>query len=193
LAVANSFSLFGLAPEKPAMLGLFRDSFYGVPVHTTPDAECFFLDFGLGRSAEFESSVLIFSTGMYPLYPGVCSGVAGLAACVTIEGAKSACVNTLRSTGHSPLFLNPFITVCTVVALGNAMPTSDAICSVDSRYLGFSLSFVAIIDDMNVFNGLKNVRLHSMRAVGWQQQHYSAMFASNFNSSQALVVTAVPI
>jgi hypothetical protein len=54
----------------------------GVPVNTTPDEECFFLGFEFGRSAEFEGSGLIFSTGMYPLYPGVCFGVAGFAECI---------------------------------------------------------------------------------------------------------------
>jgi hypothetical protein len=44
-----------------------------------------------------------------------------------------------------------------VAILGNAMPTSDRVGSVDCRCPGFSLNFVAIADDMNVFNGLKNV------------------------------------
>jgi hypothetical protein len=96
---------------------------------------------------------------MYPLYPGVCFGIAGFAACVACvitEGAKLACV--MRSTGHNPQFLNPFIAVCMVAALGNTMPTSDTICSVDSHCPGFSLSFVAIAEDKNVFSGLKNVK-----------------------------------
>jgi hypothetical protein len=147
------------------MLGLFRDSVCGVPVNTTPDAKCFFLGFEFGRSAEFEGSGLVLPTGMYPLYPGVCFGVVGLAACiacVTIEGTKLASVNTLRSTGHNPLFLNPFIAVCMVTALGNA------ICSVDNRCPGFSLSFVAIADDMKVFNGFKNVTFSGcIRCVLW--------------------------
>jgi hypothetical protein len=124
-------------PEIPCVVSQF-----------TPDAECFFLDFGLGRSVEFEGSGLILSTGMCPLYPGVCFGVVALAAYaarVNIKGAESACVNTLRSTDHNPLFLNPFIAVSMVAALGNAMPTRDAICSVDAARISPSASLRSLM------------------------------------------------
>jgi hypothetical protein len=74
---------------------------------------------------------------------------------VTMDEAKSSSVNTQRSTGHSPLFRNPFIAVSIVAALGNDMPTRDAICSV--RCAGFSLSFDAIADAMYAFSSLKKV------------------------------------
>jgi hypothetical protein len=79
------FPFFGSAPERPAVLGLFRDSLCGVLVNTMPGAQCLFLDFGLGCSAQFEGSGLIFSIGRYPLYPGACFRVAGLAACAELR------------------------------------------------------------------------------------------------------------
>jgi len=60
-----------------------------------------------------------------------------------MEVAKLASINTL----HNLLFLNLFIAVSMVAALGNAMRTSDAMCSVDSRCPVF-----AIAGGMNVFN-----------------------------------------
>jgi hypothetical protein len=67
LFFAFNVFLFGLAPEKPAMQGPFRYSFYGILVKTTPDAVCFFLHFDLGRSEAFEDRGLISSTGVYSL------------------------------------------------------------------------------------------------------------------------------
>jgi hypothetical protein len=48
---------------------------------------------------------------------------------------------------------------------------------------------------MNVFSGLKNVMSRDcIRCVLWDgSDNMTAMSASNFNSSQALGVTAVPI
>jgi hypothetical protein len=49
------------------MLDLFRESLFGALVNTPIYTECFFLHFGLRRSAEVEGSGLIFSTGIYPI------------------------------------------------------------------------------------------------------------------------------
>jgi hypothetical protein len=71
---------FDLVHEKPALLWLFRGSLCVVLINTTTETLCFLLDFEPGCSKEFEDSGLIFSTGMYPLQPGVCFGVADLPA-----------------------------------------------------------------------------------------------------------------
>jgi hypothetical protein len=118
---------------------------------------------------------------MHPLESGVCFRDAGLDAhaelkmkfsipspvgffswivpgqSVTMEGAKSASINTKGCTHHNPLFLNPLIAVSIIAALGNAMPTSDAMCFVNGHCPGISLSFIAITDAMYVFNGVKNL------------------------------------
>jgi hypothetical protein len=74
-----------------------------------------------------------------------------------MEGEKSASINTKGCTHHNPLFLNPFIAISIIAALRNGMPTSAAVCFVDSHYPGTSLSFIAITDAMYVFSGFKNV------------------------------------
>jgi hypothetical protein len=71
-ATASVFSLhkspfLSLAPRKPDIFGVFQNVLYGVQANTTRDPERCFLDYGVGRSAEFWGNELIFPTGMHSL------------------------------------------------------------------------------------------------------------------------------
>jgi hypothetical protein len=80
---------FQIRFQRTTYVRPFRDSLCGVPVKTTPNAERFFLDFGLLRSSEYEGSALIVSTGMYPLFPGVSFGAAALTQTPSFTAVKA--------------------------------------------------------------------------------------------------------
>jgi hypothetical protein len=116
---------FLFSSRSTSYVSLFRDSLCVVQVHTAPDADGFFIQFRMLCGVRRWWG-LIFCTEMYPLYPGVCVGNAGLAVCVaylSIAGAKSAYAKVLRSTGHSSPQLNA-LRCC-----NHAAPTSEAVCS----------------------------------------------------------------